>query len=153
MLHRLPQLFQEPGINRRHFVNPRGRVTGTEGKAQVTQAVRRRRDQFLRNQINIEGFRPEFPASFQAPDSLAQRFLKRTPDGHDFAHRLHLRAQRRIGTGEFFKRPLGNFYHHIIDGGFKRSRGNLRNVVANFIEPVAHSQFGRDFRDRETRCF
>jgi len=83
-------------------------------------------------------------------DRLLKALLESTPDGHDFADRLHLRRQRRIGGGEFLEGESWNLRHDIIDRRLEARRRFARNVVGNFIERVAHRQLRGDLGDRET---
>src|SRR5208283_3322194 len=48
-----------------------------------------------------------------------------------------------------FSGPLGNLGHHVIDGGLEAGGRLARDVVGNFVQPVAHGQLGGDFGDGE----
>ncbi|MGA2436300.1 MAG: carbamoyl-phosphate synthase large subunit, partial [Bryobacteraceae bacterium] len=39
--------------------------------------------------------------------------------------------------------PPGNLYHHVVDGRLEAGRRFARDVVADFVQPVAHRQFRR----------
>ncbi len=86
-----------------------------------------------------------------------QRFLQALVDGaangHGFAHRFHRGGQVWFGAGEFFKGELWNFGDNIVDGWLKRRRRHFGDVVVEFVQRVAHGQFGGDFGNRETRRF
>ena len=76
------------------------------------------------------------------------------PHRHHLAHRFHLRGEAVVGGGEFFKRKTRDFGHHIINARLKRSRGApAGDVVLQFIERVAHRQFGRHFGNRKAGGF
>ena len=119
-------------------------------EADVAEPVRRGRDQLLHDQALVELLRAERLAGFEAAHALPQRFFEGAADGHHFAHRFHLRAQRGVGAGEFFERPLGNLGHHVIDGRLEAGRRLARDVVADFVEPVAHGELGGDLGDGES---
>ena len=40
---------------------------------------------------------------------------ERPPDSHDFPDGFHLRSERGVRSGKFFKLPLRNFHDHIVD--------------------------------------
>ena len=151
--HGLAQLFEEPGIDRGHLVDLRSCVAGAQGEAQIAEAIGGRRDELLRNEIDVEGFRAELLAGFEAANAFAEGFLERASDGHDFADGLHLRAERGVRAGEFFECPFWNFHDNVIDGGFEGCGRDFGDVVADLIEPVADCQFRGDFRDREAGGF
>ena len=90
-------------------------------------------------------------SSFSEP--LPHSLFKGATDGHHLAHRLHLRAQRGIGAGEFFELPLGNLDHYIIDGRLEAGGRLARDIVADFVQPIAHRQLGCNLRDRKSRSF
>ena len=83
----------------------------------------------------------------ERPDAFLQCFLKRAPDGHDFADGLHLRAERRIRPVKLLKLPFRNFGDHVVDRGLETRRRSLRNIVGNFVErhsrPRAAPRFSR----------
>ena len=89
-------------------------------------------------------------AVLQRTHSLAERFLKRAADAHDFTHGLHARGKRGIGALEFFERKARHFHHAIVDGRLEARRRDARDVVRDFVERVAHGQARGGFRDRET---
>ncbi len=70
-----------------------------------SKAVGRGRDQFLRDQVCVEVFGAEGFAGFEAADAFPQGLLEGAADGHDFADRFHLGAERGVGAGEFFELP------------------------------------------------
>ena len=92
-------------------------------------------------------------AGFERTEGLLQRFLERTPDGHSLSHRLHLRRQRRIRAGEFFKGEARHLDDAVVNGRFKGGRGDPSYVVGNFVQRITHGQLGGDFGNRETGRF
>ena len=83
-------------------------IAAREGVADVAQPVGIGRDQ--RAAISSSELRRAVGlAGFEAAHALAQRLLECAADGHHFAHALHLRAQHRLGAGEFFELPARIF--------------------------------------------
>ena len=82
-----------------------------------------------------------------------KRLFEGAADGHDFADRLHLRAERGVRAGEFFELPLGDLGDDVIDGGFETGGRDLGDVVADFVEPIAHGEFRGDLGDGESGGF
>ena len=62
-------------------------------------------------------------ADFQAAQGFLERLLESTAHGHDFAHRLHLGGQARIGLREFLEREARHLGDHVVDGRLERGRG------------------------------
>ena len=89
-------------------------------------------------------------AVFQRAHGLAERFLKRAADAHDFAHSLHTRGQRGVGTLEFLECEARHFHHAIVDRRLEACRRHACDVVRDFIERVAHGQARGGFRDGES---
>ena len=119
------------------------------GEADVIQAVRRGGDELLINEALFQLFGAEGAAGFEAPHAFRKRLFERAADGHHFAHRFHLGAQRGIDARELLERPLGDLDHHVIDGRLETGRGLARDVVGDLVEPVAHGQLGGDLGDGE----
>ena len=88
-------------------------------------------------------------ARFEGPQRFLHRLFEGAPDSHSLAHALHLGGQDRVGLREFFESETRNLDHAIIDGGLEAGRRFPRNIVAQFVERVADSQFGGDFGDGE----
>ena len=56
-----------------------------------------------------------------------------------------------IGLGEFLERKAWNLRHHIVDARLKGSRCRaLGDFIAQFVQGVAHRQFGGNLGNRET---
>ena len=65
------------------------------------------------------------------------------------AHALHGGGQLVLGAGELLEGEAGNLDHAVVDGGFE-GRGRLAgDVVAQFVQRVAHGELGGDFGDGE----
>ncbi len=90
---------------------------------------------------------------FERANSLLQGLFESTPDGHDFADGLHLRAESAVRAGEFFELPFGDFYDDVVDGRLEAGRSLLGDVVGNFVQRHAHGEARGDFRDGETGGF
>ena len=71
---------------------------------------------------------------------------------HCLAHAFHRRGEGRVGIGELFEREPGCLDHHVIERRFERRGGHPRNVIRNFVQPIADSEFRGDLGNRETRC-
>ena len=147
----LANLVQEPRIHPgqpRHLAHAHAAL---ERKPDVAQPLRLRRHQHLRQPARLQHFGPGLLAGLERAPRLHQRFLEGAADGHHFAHGLHLRAQRVVGSGKLFELPLGNLHDDVVDGRLEARRRLARNVVGNLIERVAHRQLGRDLGDRKSR--
>ena len=84
-----------------------------------------------------------------------QRFRERASDRHYLANRLHLRSEDTAGARKLFERPARDLGDDVIDGGLKRGRRHLGDVVRNLIEGVPNGEPSCDLCDRETcglRC-
>ena len=103
----------------------RTRHAAAEGESDVVQPLRLRSNQHLCQPPRIEDFRSGFLAGFKRAQRLHQRFFEGAANGHHFADRLHLRTEVFIRSGEFFKLPLRNLGHDIIDGRLEAGRGHF----------------------------
>ncbi len=146
-LRDLAQLMEEPGIHPGEARNLAHAHGALEGVADVAEALGPRSDEHLRQAARLQNFRAGLLAGFKRAPGLHQRFLEGAADGHHFAHRLHLRAQRVVGAGKLFELPLGNLDDHVIDGGLEAGRSFARDVVGNLVERVADGEPGGDFGD------
>ena len=88
-------------------------------------------------------------ADFQRAQRFLQRFLEGAADRHRLAHGLHLRAELVGRAAELLEGEARNFGHHVVDRRLEAGRRHPRDVVGNLVEPVAHRQLRRDFRDRK----
>ena len=143
------ELVQEPRIDRRHLGQLLHRISLAQRIAHVTQPLRMRRHQPLRQDLRLDLLRPRLLAGIKRPHALQKRFFERAPDGHHFPDGLHLRSEAFVGTGKFLELPLGDLHHHIVERRLKRRRGLARDVVGDFVERVTDRQFRRNLRDRE----
>ena len=69
--------------------------------------------------------------------------------------RFHLQPKCVVCTFEFVEIPAGNFYNHIVQCGFKISRGRLCDLVFQFIQVITDGKFCRNFGNGVTgglRC-
>src|SRR5581483_2610419 len=73
----------------------------------------------------------------------------RAADGHHLADRFHLRPEHGFGTGEFFELPARDLDDDVIERRLKTRRRHFRDVVLDFIQPIADRELGRDFGDGE----
>ena len=89
-------------------------------------------------------------AGFEAAHALCERLLERAADGHHLADRLHLRSEHRLGAGEFFELPARNLHHHVVERRLKAGRRLARDVVLDFVQPIADGELGGDLGDRES---
>ena len=110
-----------------------------------------RRHQPLGQNLRFNLFAAHALAGIERADALHQRFFEGAPDGHDFADRLHLRAQGVVGAGKFLELPLRNFHDHIVERRLETCRSLARDVVGNLVERVADGKFRGNLRDRESR--
>ena len=154
-------LVEEPRVDSRKRVDFRHVHTRAEGVANVkytvgrwglageffTDGVGRRLDRvsvfFLTPGIAAQ----PIPADFEPRQGLLQRFLECPADGHDFAHRFHLRRQHRIGIGKFLKSKARYLRDNVVDRRFKAGGRLTRDVVGQFVQGVAHGELGRDLGD------
>ena len=120
--------------------------------ADIPNAVRPRCAEFFFQHLAVLGFFVHaIHADFQAAQGLLERLLKGAAHGHHLAHRLHLGGQSAVGLGEFFKGKARNFGDHVIDAGLETGwGGTARDVVAQFIQGIAHGQFGRHLGNGKT---
>ena len=145
----LLHLLEEPGVDGGQLVNLVDGVALRQREADVAEAVGRGRDELLGDQRRVELLGAEGLAGFEAAHALPERLLEGAADGHDFAHGLHLRAERGVGAGEFLEGPLGDLGDHVVDGRLEAGGRLAGDVVADLVEPVADGELGGDLGDRE----
>ena len=93
-------------------------------------------------------------ADLEAAQGFLHRLLEVTTDGHDFANRLHLGRQHRLGLREFFEGKARNFGHDVVNGRLETGRcGTASNLVIQFVQGVTNGQLGRHFGDRKAGGF
>ena len=122
-----------------------------ERVADVLQPLGMRRDQPLGQDARLDLFGVDALAGLQRAHGLQQRLLEGAADGHHFADRLHLRAERFVGAGEFLELPLGNLDDDVVERRLEAGRRLARDVVGDLVERVADGELGRDLGDREAR--
>ena len=99
-----------------------------------------------------DGVHPAGAPGLERAQRFSERLGERPPEGHDFADRLHLHAERRIGARELLEREARDFRDDVVERRLERGGRLLRDVVRNLVEAVADGEEGRDLRDREARC-
>ena len=110
----LLDLLQEPGVDLGHVVNLFDRVAAGESEADVVEAIGRRGDQSLIDQIGIEFLLAEFLAGLETADGLRECVLECAADGHDFACTLHCTPNLFRYTWELLQIPAGHFHDQVI---------------------------------------
>ncbi len=74
-------------------------------------------------------------------EAFLNHFLERAADGHDFAHRLHRRADETAHAGELGEVPAGNLANHVVQ--LRSHVGRARGThFANLVERVAQGNLG-----------
>ena len=94
---------------------------------------------------------PAPTAGLERAQSLLERFLERASDRHRLADRFHLRRQARVGVGKLLEREARNFDDDVVEDGLERRRRRLRDVVRDFVEPIADGELRTDAGNRESR--
>src|SRR5690348_79171 len=100
-------MLYEPGIDLGERTNFLTRHASLERLKQPVNSVRPGNMQPLAQQCrgHLDRRTPR-GARFERANTLAERFLKRAADGHDFAHRFHLGPKHSIGAWKLFELPL-----------------------------------------------
>ena len=149
-------MLKEPRIDGRNIMHFLDAQSGQERITDKENPLRAGNTKLLPNSIQIGvGVLPissETKATdFQRSKGLLQRFFKGATNGHGFAHAFHLGRQRRIGLREFLKSETWDFSDHVVDRRLEAGRSHPRDVILQFIQRVADSQLGCDFRNRKSR--
>ncbi|MCY1522162.1 hypothetical protein D9M68_570070 [compost metagenome] len=150
-------LRQEPRVDVRDVVHFVQRETLRESVAHVPDAFGTGFAQLDLQLFAVGGLLVQaVDAHFQAAQRLLERFLEGAADGHDFADRLHLRGQARVGGGEFLEGETRHLGDDVVDRGFERGgRGAAGDFVLELVQRVAHGQARGDLGDGEAgslRC-
>ncbi len=147
-------LLDEPGIDLRQLADFLRRQSALHGRQQPVNPIRPRRRQFFTQQ-RIRRFRRGAPGGtwLQRANSLLQRLLEGSANGHDFTDGLHLRSESAVRAGKLFELPLGNFHYHVVDGRFEARGRFFRDVIWDFVQCHPHGQPRGDFRDGEAGRF
>lgn len=83
-------------------------------------------------------------------DSLLQGLLKGSADGHDFADRLHGRADVALNMLELGQIPLGDLGDDVVERRLEAGGGGLGDGVGQFGEGVTESDLGSGVSERVT---
>ena len=83
----------------------------------------------------------------QRADGFHQRPFKIRADAHYFSRCFHLGGQGAFRRNKFIKGQSGNFYHAIVQHGFKAGIGFPGDGIFNFIQRVAQGNFSRHLRN------
>ncbi len=89
----------------------------------------------------------------QAAQGLLQALFEGAADGHGFAHGLHLRGERFVGTRELLEGEARDLGDDVVDGGLERGGGVARDVIFELVERVADGELRGDLRNREASGF
>ena len=143
------ELRHEPWVDAGHLADILDTVAFSQREADVVQPVRVGSDQTLRDQVGAVNIAARLPAGLEGPDGLPQRVLERRANSHDFADRLHLHAEHRLGARKLLELPLRHLDHDIVDAGLEARRRLLRDVVGDLVQAEPDGQLGRDLGDRE----
>src|SRR6266581_303915 len=81
-------------------------------------------------------------ANLQRAQAFLQAFLERAPNGYRFANTFHLRGERGVGLWEFLEGKARNLGDDVINARLEARGGFARDVVLEFVEPVAEGEFG-----------
>ena len=151
-------LGEEPRIDMGQVEDLAQRKAGAKSVSDVEDAIGPRLAQFalqrghagLAAQVEL-GRTQAVLAGFETAQGLLHRLLEGPPDRHDFADRLHLRGQARIGGRELLEGETRDLGHDIVDGRLERCRRQATgDLVAQLVEGVADRELGRHLGDRET---
>ncbi len=162
LAHQLLDLGDEPRVDARVLVDlghvhPQAQTIGEVAKplragiAQLRHDLRARDVCAVAETIAIPGendFIQTREIVFKAAQRFLQRFLEGTADGHGFTNGFHLRAQARLGLGEFFKIEPRHLGHDVVDGWLERCRRRAAgDLVVQLVEGVADRELGGHPRD------
>jgi hypothetical protein len=152
-LHQFLDLREEPRIDGGFLEHFRQRHADAEGIADKPDAVRSGLAEFLHDLVAVGRTLVEaIGADLEAAQRLLKRLLEGAADRHHLAHRLHLRRQVVVGLREFLEREARDLRDDVVDGRLERRRRSTSgDLVAQFVERVAHRQLGRDLGDWKPR--
>jgi hypothetical protein len=156
-LHELFDLRQEPGVDGGFVEDFRQRHADAEGVAHEQDALGAGIADLVDDLVAVgflaaRALAQAVDAGLQAAQRLLEALLEGAAHGHDLADALHLRRQVRVGGGELLEGEARDLRHHVVDAGLEaRRRGAAGDVVAQFVERVAHGQLGRHLGDRKAR--
>jgi len=143
-VNNLFNLNQEPRVDVGQGMDFIDRETTGKCIAHIPNSLGAGLSQFLFNGLAVGGLLIEsIDPHLQAPQRLLEGLLKGSAHGHDLAHRLHLCGQVAIGRWEFLEGKARNLRDHVVNGRFEGGRCGARSdFIAQFIEGIAHGQFG-----------
>ena len=95
----------------------------------------------------VLGERPD-TGLLEAAQRLVERRAERPVDGHHLAGRLHLAAQRPVGTWELVEREARQLDHDVVEGRLEGRHGRAGHDVRDLGQPAADGDLGRDPGDR-----
>jgi len=84
---------------------------------------------------------------FEGLTGFLQGLGKVASDSHYFADGFHLQTEFGIGAVKLVKVPARHFDDDVVECGFEKRAGGTRDLVFEFVERIADSQFGSDFCD------
>ena len=91
-----------------------------------------------------DGAAVELPARHR----LRERLAECPADAHRLPHRLHLRAERRVGARELLEGEARELHDDVVERRLEARRRRPREVVRDLVERVADGELRRDLRDR-----
>ena len=160
--HDLFDLPQEPTINLAGFVDFFDLQTVAESLRHEQDTVRDRFAQcgedigLIRHAVNFSTLDLDLvhtgPTSLHRTQRLLKTFLECSANRHRFADGLHRRCQGRFRARELLESEPGHLRHDIVDCWLKTRRRDLRDIVVEFVECIAHRKFCRDLGDRKSGC-
>src|SRR5690606_22112617 len=150
-------LVEEPRIHPGQAVPLPRRQAGAGGVDDVEQALGARLAEFAPQggqallAAQVQAGRIEAGlAGLEPAQGLLHRLLEGAADGHDFAHRLHLGGQARVGLRELLEGEARDLGDDVVDRGLERGRGPAAgDLVPELVQRVAHGQLGGDLSVRD----
>ena len=102
----------------------------------------RRLGEFLLDVVNVLVGNESVHALTNHPQTLLYCLLEGASYCHNFADRLHRRADFLADTHEFIEVPTRDFHNAIVQRRLKTSRSYLCDSVFQFVETIAETEFG-----------
>src|SRR6185503_12722722 len=143
-IHNLLNLHQEPAVDLGEVEDLVDGEAGAEGVANEEDAFGVGHAQFATNNVARKDvavavdFRADAPrfdvaaqadaADFEGAQAFLEALLERAPDGHRFAHALHLRGQRGIGLVKFLEGEPRDLGDDVINRRLEAGRRFARDV-------------------------
>ena len=143
--HDLGDLVEEPVVDageRVHLVDGHAAV---EGLGEGEHAPGRGVLELGGEVVELAGLGVEsVDADLQHSQGLLDDLGERAPDGHDLAHRLHLRADAVVDLAELLQVPPRELADDVVEGGLKERAGAARDGVRQVGQGVAQGDLGGD---------